>query len=139
MNGSMQEAGETLIRKSEGILRRDVQGALDEGDFNMVVRRAQEVVELALKGALRMLGADYPKVHDVAPAFSEQVRQKWGAVDVEVLEQMEDISFWLSQARAPSFYLERDYGGEDAQQAFQDAVFVLTEVRKILGMTSALP
>jgi len=138
MNGSMQEAGETLIRKSEGILRRDVQGALDEGDFNMVVRRAQEVVELALKGALRMLGVDYPKVHDVASVFSEQVRQKRGAVDVEVLERIEDISFWLSQARAPSFYLERDYGEEDARQALRDAMFVLTEVRKILGMTSVL-
>ena len=138
MNGSMQEAGETLIRKSEGILLRDVQGALDERDFNMVVRRAQEVVELALKGALRMLGVDYPKVHDVAPVFSEQVRQKRGAADVEVLEQIEDISFWLSQARAPSFYLERDYGEEDARQALRDAMFVLTEVRKILGMTSVL-
>jgi HEPN domain-containing protein len=134
----MQEAGETLIRKSEGILLRDVQGALDERDFNMVVRRAQEVVELALKGALRMLGVDYPKVHDVAPVFSEQVRQKRGAADVEVLEQIEDISFWLSQARAPSFYLERDYGEEDARQALRDAMFVLTEVRKILGMTSVL-
>lgn len=139
MSRSMQEAGEALIRESESILRRDVQGALDEGDFNIVVRRAQEVVELALKGALRMLGVDYPKVHDVAPVFSEQVQQKGVAVDVEVLEQIEDISFWLSQARAPSFYLERDYGEEDARQAFRDAVFVLTEVRKILGMTSVLP
>jgi len=138
MSISMQEAGETLIRESESILRRDVQGALDEGDFNMVVRRAQEVVELALKGALKILGVDYPKVHDVAPVFSEQMRQKRGAVDVEVLEQIEDISFWLGQARAPSFYLERDYGEEDARQALRDAVFVLTEVRKILGMTSVL-
>ena len=138
MSRSMQEAGETLIRESESILRRDVQSALDEGDFNMVVRRAQEVVELALKGALRMLGVDYPKVHDVAPVFSEQVRQKQAVVDVEVLERIEDISFWLSQARAPSFYLERDYGEEDARQALRDAVFVLTEVRKILGMTSVL-
>ena len=138
MSRSMQEAGETLIRESESILRRDVQGALDEEDFNMVVRRAQEVVELALKGALKMLGVDYPKVHDVAPVFSEQVRQKQAVVDVEVLERIEDISFWLSQARAPSFYLERDYGEEDARQALRDAVFVLTEVRKILGMTSVL-
>ena len=138
MSRSMQEAGETLIRESESILRRDVQSALDEGDFNMVVRRAQEVVELALKGALKMLGVDYPKVHDVAPVFSEQVRQKQAVVDVEVLERIEDISFWLSQARAPSFYLERDYGEEDARQALRDAVFVLTEVRKILGMTSVL-
>lgn len=48
MNQSIQETGEKLIRESQSILRRDVQSALDEGDFNMVVRRAQEVVELAL-------------------------------------------------------------------------------------------
>ena len=139
MSQSMQEAGEKLIRESENILRRDVQGGLDEEDFNVVVRRAQEVVELALKGALKMLGVDYPKVHDVAPVFSEQLRQKRRAVDVKVLERIEDISFWLSQARAPSFYLERDYGEEDARQAFQDAAFVLAEVQKILGLTSELP
>ena len=104
----------------------------------MVVRRAQEVVELTLKGALKMLGVDYPKVHDVAPVFSEQVQQKVGATNVETLEQIEDVSFWLSQARAPSFYLERDYGEEDAQKAFRDAMFVLTEVRKVLGIAGGL-
>ena len=76
MSQSMGEVGKKLIRESERILRRDVPSALDEGDFNIVVRRAQEVVELALKGALKMLGVDFPKVHDVAPVFSQQIRQK---------------------------------------------------------------
>jgi len=134
MSKSMQEEGEKLLHESERILWRDVQGALDEGDFNLAVRRAQEVVELALKGALKMLGVDYPRVHDVAPVFSEQVQQKRGAVEIEVLERIEEISLWLSQARAPSFYFERDYGEADARQAFQDAGFVLAEVKKIFGI-----
>ena len=29
-------------------------------------------MELALKGALKVLGVDYPRIHDVAPVFSEQ-------------------------------------------------------------------
>lgn len=134
MSRSLQEAGERLIQESEKIFRRDVRSALDAGDFNLVVRRAQEVVELALKGGLKVLGVDYPKVHDVAPVFSEQVNQKLGEVDAEVMERIEDISFWLTQARAPSFYLERDYGEQDAEHALQDAMFVLAEVRRILGI-----
>ncbi|MDI6890884.1 MAG: HEPN domain-containing protein [Thermodesulfovibrionales bacterium] len=75
---SMQEEGLRLIREASGILKRDAQGALNEKDFNMAVRRAQEVVELTLKGALKVLGVDYPKVHDVAPLFIEQIQQKRG-------------------------------------------------------------
>jgi HEPN domain-containing protein len=101
---SMQDEGMRLIREAEGILKRDAQGALIERNFNMVVRRAQEAVELALKGALKILGVDYPKVHDVAPLFSEKLRQKRGISDQEVLERIEEISIWLTQSRTPSFY-----------------------------------
>ncbi len=66
----------------------------------MAVRRAQEVVELALKGALKVLGVDYPRVHDPAPVFSAQVQQKLGMFDLEVLEKIEDISLWLSHKPA---------------------------------------
>lgn len=73
---SMGEEGEKLIHEGERVLRRDVQNALNEGDFNMAVRRAQEGVELTLKGALKLLGVDYPKAHDVATVFSEHVQRK---------------------------------------------------------------
>jgi len=56
----MQAAGEQLLRESERILRRDAHAALGDADFNVAVRRAQEAVELALKGALKTLGVDYP-------------------------------------------------------------------------------
>lgn len=128
------EEGEKLIRQGQWVLERDLQMALQEGNFNLAVRRAQEVVELVLKGGLRVLGADYPKVHDVASAFCEQVRQKSTIVDEEVLERIRTVSLWLSEARAPSFYFERDYGVDDARRAFQDAGFVLLEVKKIFGL-----
>ena len=137
MNRSMQEEGERLVHESGRILQREVQGALNEGDFNIAVRRAQEVVELALKGALKILGVEYPRVHDVAPLFSEQVQKKREGVDAEILGQIEEISLWLSQARVPAFYFERDYGHQDAQQALQDAGFVFTEIRRILGIETA--
>ena len=136
---SMQEEGRRLIQEAEGIFRRDAQGALDEKDFNMAVRRAQEVVELSLKGALRILGVDYPKVHDVAPVFSEQLRQKRGIEDPEALRRIDEISLWLAQSRTPAFYLEREYGAEDAERALQDAALVLAEVKRLLGVNQARP
>jgi len=101
----------------------------------MAVRRAQEVVELTLKGGLKILGVDYPKVHDVAPLFSEQVHQKGGIQSPGVLQRIEEISLWLVQSRTPSFYFDREYGAEDAQQAIEDATFVLAEVKKVLGLS----
>ena len=98
------------------------------------MRRAQEAVELALKGALKILGADYPRVHDPAPVFSEQVRQKLITVASETLDQIEESSLWLSQARAPSFYFERGYNEEDAQRAHEDATFVIEEIKKIVKL-----
>ena len=128
--------GIRLIQEAEGILRRDAQGALNDKDFNMAVRRAQEVVELTLKGALKILGVDYPKVHDVAPLFSDQIRQKRGVGDPTVLQKIEEISLWLAESRAPSFYLDREYSEEDAQQALGDAAFVLSETKKLLGLAA---
>ena len=134
----MQKAGRKLIAEGERILQRDVRGALKDQDSNLAVRRSQEVVELALKGALKVLGVDYPRVHDVAPVFSEQIGQKRGDyVDAQELERIEEISLWLAQARAPAFYFEREYGPEDAQQAWQDASFVVEAVKRILDPAEA--
>jgi HEPN domain-containing protein len=131
---SMQEEGLRLTREARHILRRDARSALAEGDFNLTVRRAQEAVELALKGALKILGVDYPKVHDIAPVFSQQLRQKRGVGESEVLRRIEEVSLWLAQARTPSFYFERDYSSEDAERAAEDAEFVLREVGRLLSL-----
>lgn len=131
---SMQDEGQRLIQEAENIFRRDTQGAMNEKDFNMVVRRSQEVVELALKGALKILGIDYPKVHDVAPLLSEKLQQKRGINDPMMLQKIEEISLWLAQSRTPSFYFEQEYGEEDAEKAFKDAGFVLIQVKKLLGI-----
>lgn len=42
-----------------------------EGAYSDVVRQAQEIVELALKGALRLVGVEPPKLHDVGPVLLE--------------------------------------------------------------------
>ncbi|MCH8069642.1 MAG: HEPN domain-containing protein [Candidatus Marinimicrobia bacterium] len=44
------------------------------------------------------------------------------------------ISLWLSEARAPSFYMERDYSEEDAKRAYGDAQIVLNSVKEMLDI-----
>ena len=48
---------------------QDMEASYARKSWNAVVRRAQEVVELSLKGVLSYLGVDFPKVHDPAAVF----------------------------------------------------------------------
>ena len=98
-----REKGEALIARAERIIEREIAGAFEEGDFNMVVRRAQEAVELTLKGALTVFGIEYPKVHDVSRVFRDVVQRKAGGLTRDVLERIIRISAQLSEDRTPSF------------------------------------
>ncbi len=42
----------------------------------MVVRRSQEAVEMALRGSLRFLGADYPNIHGVGSLSAPEATSK---------------------------------------------------------------
>lgn len=127
-----KDIGMRRIALAGKILRRDLNGAWRAGDYNMTVRRAQEVVELTLKGVLEILGVDYPKIHDVGPIFAEQVIRKSFPIQKDVLENIKEISFWLGESRAPSFYFEQEYTKEDAQKAFEDANFVYKKIKSVL-------
>jgi len=128
-----REAGEVLVREAHRIFDRDLRAAWEDRDYNLVVRRAQEAVELALKGALRILGVDFPKVHDVGPIFVREARRKGGVSSEEELAEVQRISAWLAEARAPAFYLERPYGEDDARTACDGARFVLDVVTRVVG------
>jgi HEPN domain-containing protein len=66
---SNKELGERLIDEAERICKWDLKTAIEKEDWNLAIRRSQEVVELSLKGALKFLGIDYPKAHDVGFIF----------------------------------------------------------------------
>ena len=136
MSGSLGDEGRKLIAEARRIYEREVCAALDERDHNLTVRRSQEVVELALKGVLRTLCVDYPKVHDVGPVFAQQVPRKIGDLDANVLERIQAISLWLAQARGPAFYLEADYGPADARRSANDSRYVLEAIDGILPAIS---
>ncbi len=50
-----REQGEKLLKEAEWIFEKDLRTAIEENNANIAVRRAQEVVELSLKGCLRYL------------------------------------------------------------------------------------
>jgi HEPN domain-containing protein len=99
---------------------------LQEQAYSDVVREAQEIVELALKGMLRQVGVEPPKWHDVGEAlleferrFPEEVRKQ--------LPQLARDSAWLRKEREFSFYGDVDfipteqYAEGDAQKAMEAA------------------
>jgi len=109
----------------------DATSALTRGAYPEVVRYSQECVELSLKAALRMVGVEYPKVHDVgdilelhAGRFPEWFRAR--------IPEVRRISAELAQKRGPSLYgLERlgrspseIFGEDDAKNALSEAKFI---------------
>lgn len=95
-------------------------------DYSDVVREAQEIVELALKGMLRGIGVEPPKYHDVGPLIVEH-GQHFQTEIRPALEELASISKWLRKEREFSFYGDVDfnplaeYSRDDAEEAQRDA------------------
>lgn len=71
---------------------------LNKGAYSDVVREAQELVELALKGMLRAIGIEPPKLHDVGSLLLEH-RERF-SIDVQArLTDLADISRRLRKER----------------------------------------
>jgi HEPN domain-containing protein len=83
-----------------------------------VVRESQEAVELALKGLLRSVGVDPPRVHDVADVLLAERERLPEALRPEVerlaaasrdLRRDRELAFYGAEDLTPSdFYRERD-------------------------------
>ncbi|MFH0800490.1 MAG: HEPN domain-containing protein [Pseudomonadota bacterium] len=100
--------------------------------WNMVVRRAQEVVELVTKAALRRIGVEVPRLHDVGWLL-EQNADKLPSLWKKEIESVKRISRVLRKERETSFYGDDEtdlppselYSRLDAEQAIKDAEFIL--------------
>jgi HEPN domain-containing protein len=99
-----------------------------------VVREAQEVVELLLKGMLRWVGVDPPKWHDVGSILLEHAGKFPEALRTE-LPALAEISMRLRRDREAAFYgdidliPERVFGQDDAARALSDAERVLAATK----------
>lgn len=110
---------------------------LEEESFSDVVREAQELVELALKGLLRHVGVEPPKWHDVGPSLIE-FRERFPLDVLATVDELARISAWLRKERELAFYGDIDflpteqYTRADADRALEDARFVLDVVTRAI-------
>ena len=110
---------------------------LEESAYSDVVREAQEIVELALKGMLRQVGVEPPKWHDVGQVL-EEYRLRFPEDVVAQLGRLKEISGWLRKEREFSFYGDIDfipteqYSRADALKAIEDARFVVSVAGSVI-------
>ena len=90
-----------------------------------VVRESQEVVELALKGLVRSIGIDPPRIHDMADILLAERDRLPPALKGEVsrlaqasrdLRRDRELAFYGAEDLTPSDFYKRP-DAEDARQA----------------------
>jgi HEPN domain-containing protein len=105
--------------------------------FSDVIREAQEIVELAMKGMLRHVGVEPPKWHDVG-ALMRGHRERFPQLTEPDLERLIRSSAWLRKEREFAFYGDIDfipteqYAEADAVRAIDDAGFVVEAAARII-------
>lgn len=109
----------------------------EEKAYSDVIREAQEVVELSLKGMLREIGVEPPKWHDVGPLIIE-FRKKFPREVAKSVRRLASISKRLRKEREFAFYGEVDfipteeYDSKDAEKAIQEAEFVVKMAKLVI-------
>jgi HEPN domain-containing protein len=110
---------------------------MQEEAYSDVVREAQEVVELALKGMLRQIGVEPPKQHDVGALLLEH-RDRLPKEVHEDLPQLAKASKWLRKEREFSFYGADDfvptdeYGEDEARAALLAADLAVRTAARVI-------
>lgn len=110
---------------------------LDDAAYSDVVREAQEIVELALKGMLRQVGVEPPKWHDVGQLLQEY-RDRFADPVGSQIGRLSEISSWLRKEREFAFYGDIDfipteeYSRADALRAIEDARFVVSIAESVI-------
>lgn len=105
--------------------------------YSDVVREAQEVVELALKGMLRSVGIEPPKFHDVGGLLVEH-RRRYPAAIARGLARAAEISKRLRKERELAFYGDIDfipteqYSAADSRRAARDATWIVRLAQRSL-------
>jgi len=137
-----KELAEANIRRAS-IIFREAERLYRERAWNLAVRRCQEAVELALKGALRYAGLDVPRVHDVGGFLLQNAKRFPGSFRERILH-LASVSRRLMREREVSIYgdevtgvaPEELYIEEDAEAALKEAASVLEACQKLLQMAS---
>jgi HEPN domain-containing protein len=109
---------------------------MNERAWSDVVREAQEIVELALKGMLRAVGVEPPHWHDVGGMLQEH-RDRLASIDPEI-DRLAATSAWLRKEREFAFYGEIDliptdrYTQADAQRACDETEALVAVAGRVI-------
>jgi len=128
----------SYIRQARERLRH-AREALDEGNYPYTIRQSQEAVELSLKAALRLVGIEPPKWHDVGPILRREAGRfpEWFRREVGFMARVSRI---LRREREPSMYGDEElglppeelYDRIDAEESLRSAQRVFWLVEKLL-------
>lgn len=119
---------------------KDAKEALEEENYPYTLRLSQECVELSLKAALRLVGVEYPKVHDVSDVLIE-VRSRFPEWFNGKIDFMAEASTILVAKRELAFYggeedlltPEEVISREEAEEALSFAEKILPLCKKLLS------
>lgn len=100
-----------------GAIAEEIGIALERARWNLAARRAQEVVELAVKGLLSEMGVEYPRTHDAVPTLVETIRHRQLEADAAFLHWLSGFSSRLAGIRGPAFYQEITVSEVEARAA----------------------
>lgn len=118
-----------LITAAEESLA-EAEFSFKRGHYNLVVRRSQESVELALAGLLALLDIHYPKNHDQAPLLLRILKSR--GIDISKDEKtITYISLDLSRKRGPALQQEDGFEDSVAYKALEDGKITLGFVEKM--------
>jgi len=133
----MSKLASSYLRQAESRLE-DAKDALKDGNYPYAVRLSQECVELSLKASLRLVGIEYPKVHDVSDVLIE-VKNRFPKWFESKVKELAEISRSLASKRELAFYgCEEEYltpeeaiGRKEAEEAVNKAVEVYDLCKKL--------
>jgi HEPN domain-containing protein len=119
---------------------KQAEAACSDQVWHLAVRRCQEAAEMALKAALRLVGVEVPRVHDVGFALQDK-RDRFPTWFQERIDRMVRISRGLRGDRELSVYGDEALGRPpqaiftmiDANEGLEEAAFVLEQVGQIFA------
>jgi HEPN domain-containing protein len=117
---------------------KQAEAASTDQVWHLAVRRCQEATEMALKAALRLVGLEVPRVHDVGFALREK-RDRFPTWFQEHIDRSVHVSRGLRGDRELSIYgdealrlpPETIFTQIDADEALEETAFVLEQVRRL--------
>ena len=131
------EVGASMLEQAYSRLKT-ARAALKDRNYAYTVRSSQECVELSLKAALRLLGVEYPRKHDVSRVL---LMNRGRFPEWFTVEKFAEMSMALAEKREPAMYgddlrmmpASSLFGEEDAKEALRNAEHVYRDSVKLLN------